>query len=113
MFFEGDEHTWSDVGRRKYRRVKLATKVEAAARGRRETLVTVDVSLGGLLIAAKKPYPANSQIEVAFSLPFVSPCVACRGEVSYSIEGRCMGIRFLEMSEESRLALIQFVAQAN
>ena len=99
--------------RRKYRRVRLTTEVQCVARGREDTLVTMDVSLGGLLIATKRPYPANSEIDVTFPLPFVGLHVFCRGEVSYTIKGRCMGIRFLEMSEESHLALKQFVAQAN
>jgi len=110
---EVSEQAQPGAERRRYRRVKLITQVRAAALGREESLVTRDISLGGLLIATKKPYPANSEIDVAFSLPFVGPPIFCRGEVSYTIKGRCMGIRFLEMSEESHLALRQFVARAN
>jgi hypothetical protein len=99
--------------RRKYRRVKLITQVRGVAMGREDALTTRDVSLGGLLIATKKPYPVNSAIDVTFSLPFSGLPIFCRGEVSYAIEGRGMGIRFLEMSEASRLALKAFVAQAN
>ena len=107
------EQAQSMPERRKYRRVKLITRVRAAALGREDALMTKDVSLGGLLIATKKPYPVNAEIDVAFSLPFVGPPISCRGEVSYTIKGRYMGIRFLEMSEESRFALSEFVARAN
>jgi hypothetical protein len=107
------EHAQSEAERRRYRRVKLMTPVRAAALGREDELVTKEISLGGLSIVTKKPYPANAEIDVTFSLPFAGPPIFCRGEVSYAIEGRGMGIRFLEMSEESRLALRQFVAQAN
>jgi len=96
--------------RRKYPRVRLITKVHTVALGRKDTLVTRDVSVGGLVIATKNPYPANSEIEVTFSLPS-GPLISCRGEVSYAIKGCCMGVRFLEMSEESRCALMRFVTE--
>ena len=107
------EQAQSMSERRKYRRVKLITQARGVALGREDALMTRDVSLGGLQIATKRPYPANSEIDVTFSLPFVGPPIFCRGEVSYAIKGRCMGIRFLEMSEESHLALKQFVAESN
>ena len=90
--------------RRKYRRVKLITQVRGVAMGREDALMTRDVSLGGLLIVTKKPYPANAEVEVSFSLPFADLGVFCRGQVSYTIKDRCLGVRFLEMSEESLLA---------
>jgi len=110
---ENSEPARRGLERREYRRVKLLTQVQCAALGRKDVLVTRDVSLGGLLIATKKPYPANSEIDVLFSLPFAGPHIFCRGQVSYTIKGCCLGVRFLEMSEESHLALKQFVAKAN
>ena len=110
---ENSERARRGFERREYRRVGLITQVQCAALGRKDALVTRDVSLGGLLIVTKKPYPANSEIDVLFSLPFAGPHIFCRGQVSYTIKGCCLGVRFLEMSEESHLALKQFVAKAN
>ena len=110
---ENSEPARRGFGRREYRRVRLITQVQCAALGRKDALVTRDVSLGGLLIVTKKPYPANAEIDVSFSLPFADLPVCCRGQVSYTIKGCCLGVRFLEMSEESHLALKQFVAKAN
>ena len=110
---ENSEPAGGGFERREYRRVRLITQVQCAALGRKDALVTRDVSLGGLPIGTKKPYPANAEIDVSFSLPFAASHIFCRGQVSYTIEGRCLGVRFLEMSEESHLALKQFVAEAN
>ena len=101
------------VERRKYRRVRLTTQVQCAALGRKDTLVTEDISLGGLLIATKTPYPANAEIDLSFSLPPAGPHISCRGQVGYTIEGCGMGVRFVELSEESHLALKRFVDEAD
>ena len=107
------EQARSNVERRMYRRVRLATQVQCAVLGREDTLVTRDISLGGMLIVTKTPYPANSEIDLSFSLPPAGTPIFCHGQVGYTIEGCGMGVRFLEMSEESRLALKKFLAEAN
>ena len=113
MLQENSEPARGGLERREYRRVRLITQVQCAAQGRKDVLVTREVSLGGLLIVTKKPYPTNSEIDVSFSLPFADLPIFCRGQVSYTVKGCGMGVRFLEMSEESRLALKKFLAEAN
>ena len=43
--------------RRKYPRVRLTTKAKGVVQGHESTLLTRDVSVGGLLIDTKKLYP--------------------------------------------------------
>ena len=110
---EAREKAQPIVEKRKYRRVRLTTQVQCVALGRKDTLVTRDISLGGLLIVTKTPYPANTEIDLSLSLPSAGTPVSCRGQVGYTIEGCGMGVKFVELSEESHLALKQFVAEAN
>ena len=107
------EQAQQNVERRKYRRVRLITQVQCAALGREEVLVTKEISLGGLLIVTRTPYPANTKIDLSLSLPPAGLHISCRGQVGYTIEGCAMGVRFLELSEESRLALKSFVDEAD
>jgi len=106
------EQTQRNVERRKYRRVRLITEVQCAALERADTLVTRDISLGGMLIVTKTPYPANSEIDLSLSLPPAGPSISGRGRVSYTIEGCGMGVKFLELSEESHRALKTFMDEA-
>jgi len=99
--------------RKKYRRVRLTTQVQCAAPGRKDTLVTRDISLGGLLIVTKAPYPANSEIDLSFSLPPAGPHISCRGQVGHTIEGCGRGVRFLELSEGFHLALKNIVDETD
>lgn len=100
------------IERRKYRRVRLITQVQCVALGREDQLVMRDISPGGILIATQTPYPADSEVDVSFSLPPTERRVSCRGRVSYAIEGCCMGVEFGELSEESCQALKTFVDEA-
>ena len=110
---ENSEPDRRGFGGREYRRVRLTTQVQCVALGRKDTLVTRDISLGGLLIVTKTPYPADTEIDLSLSLPSAGTPVSCRGQVGYTIEGCGMGVKFVELSEESHLALKRFVHEAN
>ena len=98
-----------EVERRRYRRVKLVTQVHCQSMGRTEVMVTRDVSEGGMFINVKNPLPLNSELALTFRLGPTAPAIACHARVMFSQANLGMGIKFLDISEESRETLRKFV----
>lgn len=113
MAEEGREYITPGIDKRRQRRAKLITEVKCEAMSRDELLVTRDVSPGGLFVTTKTPLPLESAVRVAFSLAAGSPAISCSGRVVYSMQGLGMGIEFVDLNEEGRLALQKFVDEAN
>lgn len=108
---EQPQYITPDIDKRIHRRAKLVAQVRCEALSRQEVLVTRDVSVGGLFVGAKKPFPRDSEVAITFQLKSNGPSVSCRGHVAYSIAGVGMGIQFIDLSEENRQAIEKFIEE--
>jgi hypothetical protein len=109
---EGREYITPEIEKRQHRRAKLVTEVRCDALGRADLLLTRDVSVGGMFVTAKNPFPADSEVALSFRLRAGDPPVSSRGKVVYSIQGMGMGIVFVDLSQDVRQALQKFVDEA-
>ena len=100
---------WPEDDRRAFPRAGITGEVALQCAGREYILTARDVSVGGV---GTEPV-AGIEAPVEGSLEFQEMPVACRCRVVYSIEGKGLGIEFLDLSEESRLALKNFVDEAD
>ena len=99
----------AEVERRQYRRVKLVTQVQCEALERNEVMVTRDVSVGGMFINARFPFPKDSELSLTFRFHPAEPAITCRAKVMFSNPGVGMGIQFLGPSAETCQMLQKFV----
>jgi hypothetical protein len=112
----GEEETQQSqqpaIEKRQHRRARLVTQVRCEALGREEILLTRDVSVGGLFVSSKDPFPMGSDISVALQLVAGGESLAAQGKVVYSLNGLGMGIQFADLSDGARVALEKFVDEA-
>jgi hypothetical protein len=106
---EGREYITPEIDKRQHRRAKLLTQVQCAALSREDLMLTRDVSVGGMFVTAKDPFPADSEVALSFRLRAGDPPISSRGKVMYSVQGMGMGIMFVDLSEATREALQKFV----
>ena len=109
---EDREYVTPEIDKRQHRRAQLVTQVRCDALGRDEFLLTRGVSVGGMFVTAKDPFPSDSEVALSFSLRAGEPPIASRGKVVYSLRSMGMGITFVDLSEEARQALQKFVDEA-
>jgi hypothetical protein len=109
---QGRELITPEIEKRQHRRARLITEVKCEAMDRDEVLVTRDVSVGGIFVTTKKPFPLNSKVALDFSLGPGQPSISCRGKVVYSMQDLGMGIEFSELNEETHLSIEKFVDEA-
>jgi c-di-GMP-binding flagellar brake protein YcgR len=109
---EGPKYIRPEIERRQYRRARLVTEVKCEPLGRDELLLTRDVSAGGLFITTKAPLPVNSEVMVSFRLDPQAAAITCHGNVVNSVSGLGMGVQFLDLHEDGRLAIQKFVDES-
>jgi len=97
------------IEKRQYRRVRLVTEVRRESLSQEELLLTRDISVGGLFLNCKNPWPKDSEVTLSFHLRPGGPVVNCHSKVAYSIAGVGMGIQFVDLSEELRQAIQKLV----
>ena len=102
-----------EIEKRQYRRVKLITELGCEAMGREEVALSRDISVGGMFVTAQTPFPQNSEIALSFRLKSGEPLISCRGKIMHATKGMGMGVMFLDLSEEVRRTLREFVDEAN
>ena len=100
------------IEKRHHRRAKLVAQVKCEALGREDVLLTRDISVGGVFLAAKTPLPIDHEVSLSFRLKASDHAIVCRGRVVYAIEGLGMGIQFLGLNEEARQIVQKFVDEA-
>ena len=81
--------------------------------GREFILTARNVSEGGMRAEAETELPVSAQGYISFQLNSVNLPLTCRCRVVYSIDGRGVGIEFLEVSDEARWTLKSFVEELN
>jgi hypothetical protein len=102
----------SGIERRQHRRARRVTQVRCEALGREEMLLTRDISVGGLFVSTKDPFPMGSDIGVALQLITGGESLAAQGRVVYALKGLGMGIQFADLSDDARVTLEKFVDEA-
>ena len=90
---------------RKHPRVRLVTQVEATSLGRTE-----NVSVGGVLVVTRETFEANTRVIVRFNLP-PDRSIEAPGVVMHSLPQVSMGIKFLQLKDDDRKAIEEFVRQ--
>ena len=107
-----------DQERRLSQRVKLIIKVTHVRGDFFHYYYSRDLSLGGIFLETREPFPAGATVVLEFPLPGISRRVSCQGQVirvvlpvendSSVVPG--MGIQFNDMDEETRAMLAEFIA---
>jgi len=96
--------------RRRYFRLDVEIPVVLElADGMMESLVTTNLSEGGLAVHAAHRLTAGARLKIRLSLPNERP-IECRGEIAWSTDdGRC-GMKMLALSDAARQQLTAFIA---
>ena len=90
---------------RKHPRVRLVTQVEATSLGRTE-----NVSVGGVLVVTRETFEANTRVVVRFNIP-PDRSIEALGVVMHSLPQVSMGIKFLQLKDDDRKAIEEFIRQ--
>jgi hypothetical protein len=109
---EGRQFVTPGIDKRQHRRARLVTQLRCEASGREEILLSRDISVGGMFLASKSPFPQDSEVALSFRLKSGDPPLSCRGRIVYSIKGMGMGVMFLDLNEGNRQAVQKFVDEA-
>jgi hypothetical protein len=110
---EGSGYVKPGIEKRQHRRARLVTQITCAVLDREELLLSRDVSVGGMFVTAKDPFPQDSEVTVAFRLSPKDPLISCQGKIVYAIVGVGMGVMFTDVDESSRQSLQKFVDAAD
>ena len=105
-----DSSPKTGIERRKYRRVGLVTEVRCEHEGKKDVLLTRDVSEGGIFVASDKPFPKGPEVKILLYLSAAGPGLGLTGLVVYIVPDLGMGIEFANLSGEARNVLREFVA---
>ncbi len=89
-------------------RTRLATRVESRATGAVSLSGPDEVSVGGLLVAARETFESGTQITVRFDLPY-GHLIETQGVVVHVLKGERMGIQFVELKPEDLKAMEELV----
>src|SRR5487761_1812281 len=98
--------------RRKHGRSTIESGVALEFSGREYVLVAKDISVGGLSTSPHPEIPESSEGIATFAIGERQRPVSCRCRVIYSVDGRGIGVEFLDLSEESIFALKKFVDES-
>ncbi len=98
--------------RREHDRVEVVIPMELTAGNDLYFHVSGNLSVGGAFFDRVIPHPVGTPVEISFSLPGEEgPPIRCRAEVvniPEDNEGLGMGVRFLDLTDESRNRLESF-----
>ena len=97
--------------RRKSQRVGLLTQVESRTATDSSLGRAVSISVGGLLVQTSDTFDAKTEVTIRFNLPPFPPgrSIECQGVIVRVQPGVHMGIEFLQMKDEHRKAIAEFV----
>jgi c-di-GMP-binding flagellar brake protein YcgR len=109
---EKSEAVPSGAERRQYRRVNCVCYVRCEGLGRADLLVTRDVSAGGMMVSARDPLPAGSQVQLSFHLNEEDPSLTCTARVVWAKERDGMRMEFLGLDQASKMIIQKFVDAA-
>ena len=96
--------------RPRYSRRKFVTRVE-----RDEGIFlgfSRDISVGGMFIETKTPFPEGYALKLRFHLDDGGPELVVEAEVCYMVMNLCMGIEFVDLSPSDRARIETYVGKA-
>lgn len=103
---------------RKKARVPLAVEVDFGSENNLYVGFSEDISEGGVFVATYAPRPVGERLSVQFKLPGQGRVMTVDTEVAWSVPQRedhdggvGMGLRFVNLTDDDRRALTQFIAQ--
>jgi PilZ domain len=102
-----------DSDRRQNTRVEIETGVVLQFSGREFVLVAKDISTGGLAASPNNEIVEFSEGLASFAIGDDQRPISCRCRVIYSVDGRGIGVEFLDLGDDSRFALKKFVDESN
>jgi hypothetical protein len=105
-----DTQEISTDDRRQYDRSRLIVDVHFNGAESTGVASTKDISLGGLYMTTQTRIPVGSML--ALRIPIGGDHVIVRGEVVYSNPGEGVGVKFHELSDDTRRALERGLASA-
>jgi hypothetical protein len=105
--------TSTDEDKRKYPRAEFDSNVMFQCAGQEYVLMARNISAGGLQLDSNMEISPQTQGAVSIPLQPGYPPLACRCRVIYSVEGRGIGVEFLDLSDDSRLVLNNFVRDSD
>ncbi|HTV54448.1 MAG TPA: PilZ domain-containing protein [Terriglobia bacterium] len=105
--------TSTEEEKRKYPRVEFDSNVMFQCAGQEYVLMARNISAGGLQLDPNLEISSQTQGAVSIPLQPGHPPLACRCRVIYSVEGRGIGVEFLDLSDDSRLVLNNFVRDSD
>ncbi|MFO8057132.1 MAG: TIGR02266 family protein [bacterium] len=95
---------------------KLEVQERDPARARVPLYVSGNISAGGMFLITQDPYPAGTTFRISFGLPQDGKTVEATGRVVWSRRQKenperqpGMGIEFLEIEEQDRQRIREFV----
>ena len=91
-------------------RVNLVTQVESRSSGATSLGHTKNISAGGLLVESRDTFESQTNVIVRFNLPS-GRAVQADGVVVHSESGVHMGIRFMQLKDDDRDIIEDFVQQ--
>lgn len=68
-----------------------------------------DISVGGMFIETKRPFPEGAAFNLQFQLDDGGPVIQVEAEVRYAIRDLCMGIEFVNLTPEDRARIESYV----
>ncbi|MFQ5723629.1 MAG: PilZ domain-containing protein [Terriglobia bacterium] len=97
--------------RRTAKRASLVTQIRTSSGGQTLVGYSRDISIGGVFVETEDPPEKGSELALRFRLAPDSPIREARATVVYRLPGEGMGLRFLDLPDELRQAIEQFVTQ--
>ena len=107
----------SDADRREFLRIPVTTKVKFKKEGDGEdqVLFTDNLSEGGLFLNSDNPPFVGTIVHLEISIPNVDKLINLKGEVTWRLETKGCGVRFMKVTQVQKKMIKIFVdsLQAN
>jgi uncharacterized protein (TIGR02266 family) len=106
-----------DTDRRRHQRVTLVTKVTHMLSSGSKYYYSRDLSLGGIFLETKQPYPIGTRLDLCFSLPGKPEKIEVECKVVRTVDHKPnhpdhvpgMGVSFITLDEDKQETLITFL----
>jgi hypothetical protein len=101
---------WSGVENRRHRRVSLQVPIECRSGSKVLLAKGENISVSGLLVRCTDPFPHDSEILVAFTLPGSAAMISSVARVAHIVPAVFMGLELTGLSAETRQKIEQYIA---
>ena len=105
-----DSQDFSNDNRRQHDRSRLIVDVHFDGADSTGVASTKDISLGGLYMTTRTEIPVGARL--ALRIPVGDDHVIVKGEVVFSNPGEGVGVKFQELSEDTRMLMEKALPQS-